>query len=70
MSINIEEPQWKYVELGRVAFINQGPAAGKLAAIVEIIDHKRVCLPFFCLPAIKDTTGKGNIEMEAFTGKV
>ncbi|VVT55345.1 60S ribosomal protein eL14 [Magnusiomyces paraingens] len=42
MSITIEEPQWKYVELGRVIFIAQGPAAGKIATIVEIVDQKRV----------------------------
>lgn len=33
---------WRNVELGRVILITQGPYAGKLAAIVEIIDHKRV----------------------------
>jgi len=32
----------RLVELGRVVLINDGPSAGKLAAIVEIIDHKRV----------------------------
>lgn len=30
------------VELGRVVLLNNGPSAGKLAAIVEIVDHKRV----------------------------
>lgn len=35
--------QWKYVEVGRVALFSAGPFAGKIAAIVEIIDHKRVC---------------------------
>ena len=28
--------------VGRVAMFSTGPFAGKLAAIVEIIDHKRV----------------------------
>ncbi len=43
--VNIKVAQWKLVELGRVVFFTSGPYAGKLAAIVEIIDHKRVCLP-------------------------
>ena len=34
--------QWKYVEVGRVALFSAGPHAGRLAAIVQIIDHKRV----------------------------
>ena len=34
---------WRMVEVGRVVVINGGgPSDGKLATIVEIIDHKRV----------------------------
>jgi transcription antitermination factor NusG len=33
----------RFVEVGRVVLINQGEFAGKLAAIVEIIDHNKVC---------------------------
>lgn len=32
----------RYVEVGRVVLLNEGPSAGKLATIVEIIDHNRV----------------------------
>ncbi|KAG0173609.1 hypothetical protein DFQ28_008249 [Apophysomyces sp. BC1034] len=32
------------VEVGRVALINYGPDAGKLAVIVEIIDHNRALI--------------------------
>ena len=32
----------RYVEVGRVVLINDGPSTGKLATIVEIIDHNRV----------------------------
>jgi len=32
----------RYVEVGRVVLVNDGPNAGKLATIVEIIDHNRV----------------------------
>lgn len=33
---------WKLVEVGRVALFSNGPYAGRLAAIIQIIDHKRV----------------------------
>ncbi|KAJ3148505.1 60S ribosomal protein L14 [Geranomyces michiganensis] len=32
----------RYVEVGRVVFITYGPDAGKLAVIVDIVDHSRV----------------------------
>ncbi|KAI6778935.1 60S ribosomal protein L14-A-like protein [Emericellopsis cladophorae] len=39
----IEGSAWRLVEVGRVVVINgDHPDAGRLAAIVEIIDHKRV----------------------------
>lgn len=39
----IEGSNWRLVEVGRVVVINgDHPDAGKLAAIVEIVDHKRV----------------------------
>ena len=34
--------KWRLVEVGRVVLFNEGPYAGRLAVIVEIIDHKRV----------------------------
>lgn len=37
--------EYRHVEVGRIVLIKDGPCAGKLAAIAEIIDHKRVCLP-------------------------
>jgi large subunit ribosomal protein L14e len=40
--IDVKIAQWKLVEVGRVLLIRSGPFTGKLAAIVEIIDHKRV----------------------------
>ncbi|KAI9652894.1 MAG: hypothetical protein M1831_006323 [Alyxoria varia] len=33
--------QWREVELGRVVLFNRGEFSGKLATIVEIVDHKR-----------------------------
>ena len=32
----------RYVEVGRVAYISFGPHAGKLVAIVDVIDQNRV----------------------------
>jgi large subunit ribosomal protein L14e len=43
-NIDIKSTSWKLVEVGRVVLIRRGPYTGKLATIVEIIDHKRVCL--------------------------
>ncbi|CAL3964170.1 unnamed protein product [Diplocarpon coronariae] len=37
----IKASSWRLVEVGRVVLIADGPSEGKLATIVEIIDHKR-----------------------------
>lgn len=43
---NIEGSQWRLVEVGRVVLIEGNHQfAGRLATIVEIIDHKRVRQP-------------------------
>lgn len=42
-NVDIKAAGWKLVEVGRIVTIRQGPFAGKLAAIVEIIDAGRVC---------------------------
>jgi len=39
---DISTSVWRLVEVGRVVLFNEGPFEGRLAAIVEIIDHKRV----------------------------
>jgi len=41
-NIDIKVSQWRLVEVGRVVLFTSGPHTGRLAAIVEIIDHKRV----------------------------
>lgn len=38
----IKTSSWRLVEVGRIVLIHGGPSDGKLATIVEIIDHKRV----------------------------
>ncbi|KAL1585398.1 hypothetical protein WHR41_05741 [Cladosporium halotolerans] len=40
--VDVTASQWRLVEVGRVVLFVSGPYAGKLAAIAEIIDHKRV----------------------------
>lgn len=39
----VKASNWRLVEVGRVVLVNKGQYKGKLATIVEIIDHKRVC---------------------------
>ncbi|EON66449.1 hypothetical protein W97_05547 [Coniosporium apollinis CBS 100218] len=39
---DISTSQWRLVETGRVVLFSTGPYKGRLAVIVEIIDHKRV----------------------------
>lgn len=40
---DITASNWRLTEVGRVVLVNQGEYSGRLATIVEIIDHKRVC---------------------------
>ncbi|KAL8728712.1 MAG: hypothetical protein Q9166_005199 [cf. Caloplaca sp. 2 TL-2023] len=40
--IEIHASAWRLVEVGRVVLFTHGPYLGRLAVIVEIIDHKRV----------------------------
>ena len=41
---DITTSQWRLVEVGRVVLFGAGPYEGRLATVVEIIDHKRVRL--------------------------
>ena len=45
--IDIVTSQWRMVEVGRVVLFTSGPYTDRLATIVEIIDHKRVCRETF-----------------------
>ncbi|KAH8684550.1 ribosomal protein L14-domain-containing protein [Tricladium varicosporioides] len=40
----IKASSWRLVEVGRVCLVHGGPSDGKLATIVEIIDHKRALI--------------------------
>lgn len=44
-NIDINASQWRLVEVGRVVLFVSGPYTGRLATVVEIIDHKRVRTP-------------------------
>lgn len=39
---DVKASSWRLVEVGRVVSFSTGPFAGRLAAISEIIDYKRV----------------------------
>ncbi|KAK3671539.1 hypothetical protein LTR78_008639 [Recurvomyces mirabilis] len=39
---NVTASNWRNVETGRIGMFAKGPYTGRLAAIVQIIDHKRV----------------------------
>ena len=57
----------RYVEVGRVVLVNDGPCAGKLATIVEIIDHNRVrCFLPALLPEVDE--GIDVIEWDGMGG--
>ena len=43
----------KFVEIGRVAYIVSGPYAGRLCAIVDIIDQNKVSKHFLVLNIMK-----------------
>ena len=40
--ISIASSKWPLVEVGRVVVLSEGEDDGRIAAIIEIIDHKRV----------------------------
>lgn len=44
--IDVKTASWRLVEVGRLVLIRRGPYTGKLAAIVEIVDHRRVRFGF------------------------
>src|SRR2546423_1269794 len=50
--IDIKPAGWKLVEVGRIVVVQDGEHKGKLAAIVEIIDNKRVCCLYWILLSI------------------
>lgn len=41
----VKASNWRLVEVGRVVLVKKGESAGKLAAVVEIINQKKVCSP-------------------------
>jgi hypothetical protein len=43
-SVEVTASAWRLVEVGRVVLFASGPFTGRLATVVEIIDHKRVRL--------------------------
>lgn len=68
--IEVNASQWRLVEVGRVILFTHGTHIGRLAVIVEIIDHKRVSwstsirshmifmLTFWCRSSLTDLQKK------------
>jgi large subunit ribosomal protein L14e len=46
---HVTASQWRLVEVGRVVLFTSGKYEGRLAAIAEIIDHKRVRIPWISI---------------------
>lgn len=40
--VDVTASQWRMVEVGRVVLFSTGKYEGRLAVVVQIIDHKRV----------------------------
>lgn len=40
------QPFKKFVEIGRIVVLQEGPVAGKIAAVVDVIDQNRVSYTF------------------------
>ena len=51
----------RFVEIGRVAYVSFGPHAGKLVAIVDVIDQNRVSSPEYS----ETITVMSNLDMLA-----
>ena len=41
------QPFLKFVEIGRIAVLQDGPQAGKIAAVVNVIDQNRVRTKYY-----------------------
>merc|ERR1712187_768364 len=50
---SVTASSWRLVERGRVVLFKKGQYAGKLAAIAQIIDHRRVLVEGFSSDASK-----------------
>lgn len=61
--IDVKLASWKLVEIGRVVLIRRGPYDGKLAVVVEVVDHRRVREP----NSFK--TGLGMLERQGSSGR-
>ena len=56
------QPFQKFVQIGRVAVIQEGPLAGKIAAVVDVIDQNRVSTRSCVTPSFLHTfTSLNNI---------
>ena len=57
----------RYVEVGRVVLVGEGPSAGQLAVIVEVIDHNRVSSHYMHNYSISDIASRSNQVLVGYT---
>nr|CAB3265699.1 60S ribosomal protein L14-like [Phallusia mammillata] len=56
----------KFVEIGSVVYISQGPQAGKLAAIVNVIDQNRLLVDGPCNNVPRCVVNLKNVHLTKF----
>merc|ERR1711902_265172 len=56
-------PSQRFVEIGRVAVIQDGDAAGKIAAIVDVIDQNRVLVDGPCSGVLRQQMKIKNLHL-------
>merc|ERR1712029_466735 len=61
---SVTASSWRLVERGRVVLFKKGQYAGKLAAIAQIIDHRRVLVEGFSSDASKVLLGVGHTALQ------
>lgn len=63
----VKNSNWRLVEVGRVVLIKKGQSAGKLAAIVEIIDQKKALIDGPETGVPRQAVNLGHVVLTPFT---
>ena len=63
----IFQPFQRFVQVGRVAVLTDGPDAGKIAAIVDVIDQNRVLLDGPCTGVTRQPYRIKNLHLTKLT---
>merc|ERR1712187_543081 len=68
-SSDVKMPFKKFVEIGRVAVLQDGPCKGKIAAIVDVIDQNRVLIDGPCSEVPRQEYPIKNLHLTALKAK-